>query len=167
MPHVHVRFRTSHGPLYLQGASYYRGWHIFYSVPVMTVRVSKHYTEYIKEGVLAEQDGEPEKAISLYEEAIKQNPLEEKPFNRLMTLYRQEKEYEKELRVINKALKLFQNFYDHRPEKIVGKNTKAAQISKALLQTVSGKKKNAESYYPPPIPAWMKRKAVVEKKLGR
>jgi len=132
----------------------------------MALRVSKHYTEYIKEGILAEQEGEFEQATALYEEAIKQNPLEEKPYNRLMTLYRQEKEYDKELRVIKKALKLFQDFYDHRPEKIVGKNTKAAQLSKALMQAVEGKKKKTEPYYPAPIPAWMKRKAVVEKRMG-
>ncbi|MFL5774536.1 MAG: tetratricopeptide repeat protein [Flavisolibacter sp.] len=133
----------------------------------MALRVSKHYTEYIKEALLAEREGEFEQAISLYEEAIKQNPIEEKPFSRLMTLYRQEKEYKDELRVINKALKLFQDFYDHRPEKIVGKNTKAEQISKALLKSVTGKKKNAEPYYPAPIPAWRKRKAIVEKRLGK
>jgi tetratricopeptide (TPR) repeat protein len=142
-------------------------WHTNYTSETMAVRVSKHYTELIKEGLLAEREGLFNDAISLYEEAIKQNPIEDKPYNRLMTLYRQEKEYEKELKVINKALKLYQDFYDHRPERIVGKNSKAARLSKALLQAVDGKKKKSEPYYPAPVPAWIKRKSVVEKKLGK
>src|SRR4051812_4007240 len=80
MSHVHVRFRTSHGLLFLQEASYLMGVAYNLHHSCMALRVSKHYTEYIKEALLAEREGEFDQAISLYEEAIKQNPIEEKPF---------------------------------------------------------------------------------------
>jgi tetratricopeptide (TPR) repeat protein len=132
----------------------------------MALQVTKHYTELIKEAALAEREGQLGTAKLLYEQAIKQDPLEEKPFKRLMILYRQQRQYKDELRVIQKALHLFRDFYDHRPEKIIGKNTKAARISKELQRSVSGKAK-ATPFYPEPIPAWIKRKEAVEKKLGK
>lgn len=132
----------------------------------MALRISKHYTEWIKEAGLAEEDGDLVKAIGFYEQAIRQHPMEEKPYARLMVLYRKSKDYSNELRVIKKALQLFQDFYDHRPEKILGRNTKAARISQELQRAVAGKKK-AIPFYPEPIPAWIRRKAVVEKKLDK
>jgi hypothetical protein len=71
------------------------------------MHVAKHYTEYLKQARTFEEDGEPEKAASLYELAIKQAPFEELPYNRLMIIYRKLKQPREELRVINKALDVF------------------------------------------------------------
>lgn len=133
----------------------------------MALRVAKHYTELIEQGRLTEAEGELEKAAELYEQAIRQNPLEEFPFNRLMVIYRKFRQYDDELKVINKGLHLFQQHYDKKPQLIMGKNAKALQLSKSLLKSLNGNKKIAEPYYPEPIPRWTKRKEVVEKRLGK
>jgi tetratricopeptide (TPR) repeat protein len=127
------------------------------------MEVAKHYTELLKEAKAAEENGDVATAIEQYEKAIKQKPVLDQPYNRLMVLYRKEKDYKKELRVIDKALEVFIELYDKK--KVAFKGTgKVAQLSKALLKSISGKK-NDESYYPEPIPKWLKRKTVVEKKL--
>ena len=127
------------------------------------MEVAKHYTQLIKEAREAEEEGEPNAAIELYEKAIRQKPVLEHPYNRLLVLYRKGKEYGKELKVINKALDVFRELYDKKKEAFSGSG-KVAQLSKAILKTVGGNKKDYH-YYPEPIPKWMKRKAVVEKKL--
>lgn len=65
-------------------------------------------------------------AIKEYEEAIKNNPLEEKAYDRLMIVYRKEKNYIKELKIINTGIKAFQNFYKSRKSG----SKKIAEISK-------------------------------------
>lgn len=127
------------------------------------MEVAKHYAELIKEARKAEEDAEIKDAIDLYEKAIKQKPVLEQPYGRLMILYRKEKQYSKELKVIDKALDVFTSMYDKKKAVFSGAG-KVAQLSKALLKTVGGTKKD-ENYYPEPIPKWLKRKAVVEKKL--
>lgn len=131
----------------------------------MALSKVKHYSELIREGRRAETDDEPEKAASLYESALRQEPLEALPFNRLMIIYRKLGQPKDELRIIDKALELFQDHYDHKSDKLIGSNSKAAQLSRALARSVSGKNKDLSFYYPEPVPTWLKRRAVVEKKL--
>ncbi|HEU0065032.1 MAG TPA: hypothetical protein VFQ58_08370 [Flavisolibacter sp.] len=132
----------------------------------MALRAVKHFTELIKEAKSAESDNEFKKAASLYEDALKQQPLDEFPYNRLMILYRKLKDSEAELKIINKGLKLFQEHYDKKPEKLIQKHPKLEQLSKAFMKTTTGKSKSSFMYYPEPIPKWTLRKKVVEKKLG-
>jgi tetratricopeptide (TPR) repeat protein len=130
----------------------------------MALEIAQHYTELIKLAQAANLEGELEKAASFYEKAIRQEPFVEKPYAQLMKIYRQLKQYKEELRVIDKALAVFEEHYDKRPEKILGKNSKAAQLSKALLKSIGDKD---QEDYPEPIPKWRKRKAVVEKRLKK
>jgi tetratricopeptide (TPR) repeat protein len=132
----------------------------------MALSVAKHFSELIKSAKLLEEEGETEKAMSLYKQAIKQKPMEELPYNRLMIYYRKERNYEEELKVIKQALDVFTDHYDKLPEKLVGKNKKVEQLSKALLKSVN-KGKKPEPYYPEPIPKWIKRREMVEKKMGK
>ena len=127
------------------------------------MEIAKHYVQLIKEAKEAEEEGDASAAIELYEKAIRQKPVLEQPYNRLMVLYRKRKSYSKELKVINKALDVFREIYDKKKEAFSGSG-KVAQLSKAILKTVGGNKKD-NNYYPEPIPKWMKRKEVVEKKL--
>lgn len=127
------------------------------------MEVAKSFTQLIKQAKAEEENGEMETARELYEKAIKQKPLLEHPYNRLMVMYRKEKEYSKELKVINKALDVFTEVYNKKKEAFSGSG-KIARLSMALLKTV-GTKKSDEHYYPEPIPKWLKRKAVVEKKM--
>lgn len=123
----------------------------------------QHYTAIIKQAKEAEAAGEHENAKLLYEKAIQQQPIIEQPYNRLMVLYRKDKEYGKELKVLKLALNLFSEQHDKKKAQFSGSG-KVAQLSKALLKSL-GSKQTDENYYPQPIPKWLKRKAVVEKKL--
>jgi len=116
----------------------------------------------------AELDGELEKAIKLYEQNIREDYAEEFAFERLMIIYRKQKEYEDELRVINRGIELFeQNIEEHLKHSLArhvdGK--KLEQLSHAILKT-SGLKKE-ELHFPDPIDKWIKRKEIVEKKLEK
>src|SRR4051794_27441757 len=103
----------------------------------MVLRVAKHYTELIKSARLLEAEGETEKAASMYEDAIAQKPLEEFPYDRLMIYYRRQKNYEAELKIIKKALSVFTDHYEKKPEKLIGKDPKLVRLSKALLKSVN------------------------------
>jgi tetratricopeptide (TPR) repeat protein len=126
---------------------------------------TKHYTELIEEARNVEGEGELEKAASIYEQAIKQHPMDEFPYNRLMIIYRKFKQPKEEYRVINKALDVYRSYYDEKLKPYTS-NTKIGQLSKALLKSVTGNaKKTSYTSYPEPIPRWTLRKKAVEKKL--
>ena len=62
----------------------------------------------------AEQDNHIDKAIQLYEQNIKEDYADEFAFERLMILYRKEKEYKEELRVIRRGIEVFkQSMKEH------------------------------------------------------
>jgi tetratricopeptide (TPR) repeat protein len=129
--------------------------------------VTKHYTELIEEARNVEADGELEKAASIYEQAIRQHPMDEFPYTRLMIIYRKFKQPKNELRVIKKALEVYTAFYDKKLKPYTS-NTKVGQLSKALLKSVTGSaKKTSYTSYPEPIPRWTLRKKAVEKKLEK
>jgi tetratricopeptide (TPR) repeat protein len=128
------------------------------------MHVAQHYKEYIKQAKAAEDEGAEDEAITFYERAIKQKPLLEQPYARLMVLYRKKKQYEEELKVINKALEVFTGHYDKKKKTFQG-SAKVASLSKAILKVVGGSKAAIENRYPQPIPKWMARKKIVEKKI--
>jgi hypothetical protein len=85
-----------------------------------------------------------------------------------MIIYRKLGQPGDELKVITKALKVYQQHYDQMQKKLVRNNPKAAQLSKALLHSMNGNKRQLEiPYYPQPISKWFIRKTVVEKKLAK
>ena len=103
-------------------------------------------------------------AIKDYEEAIKTNPLAEKAYDRLMILYRKEKDHKNELRIINTGIKCFEKFYRSRKTS----SKKIAEISKKLNRSFGFTDKKGNAVYDPePIAGWKKRKAVVEKKINK
>lgn len=126
----------------------------------------KHYFVYIEEAKQAERDHHPEKAVELYEAAIRQNPLETHPYTRLMILYRKSKDAEKELRVINKAIKVYKDHYDEKSGRLLH-SRKLEMAGKALLKSLTQAGQKPALLYPEPIPGWIKRKSVVEKKRGK
>ena len=113
-----------------------------------------------------EAEGNPEKAAPLYEQLIKQNKPDEIPFDRLMIIYRKLKKYKDELRVINKGIKVFEDFYKKPGSRKSAKQEKLATLSNAFMKSAGLQdKKGNLVYVPEPISRWMKRKTVVEKKL--
>jgi tetratricopeptide (TPR) repeat protein len=133
----------------------------------MALYVAKSYHELMAEGREAEENDELEKAAKIYERAIKAEPHEEQPYNRLMIIYRKLTWYEEEMKIIKKGIEAFQEFYQKKSDRILSKNQTAARLSNALAKSLGQKGKKTEPlYYPEPIPKWIKRQKVVEKKLG-
>lgn len=118
----------------------------------------------IKEATRAEEKEDTSIAIKDYEEAIKTNPLTEKAYDRLMILYRKEKDYKNELRVINTGIKSFENFYKSRKSR----SKKIAEISNRLNKSFGFTDKKGNAVYDPePIARWKKRKITVEKRIKK
>ena len=133
----------------------------------MALYVAKSYHELMAEAREAEQNDELEKAWKIYERAIKAEPHEEPPYNRLMIIYRKLTLYEEELKIIKKGIEAFQDLYQKKSARLLSKNQTAARLSNALAKSLGQKgKKTGPLYYPEPIPKWIKRQKVVEKKLG-
>ncbi len=129
-------------------------------------RLALEVEERNNEARVAEQDGELNKAVKLYEQNIKEDYADEFAFERLMIIYRKLKKYEDELRVINRAIKVFQkSMEDHLKHSLArhidGK--KLERISIAIMKK-SGLKKE-DVHFPDPIDKWIKRKEIAEQKL--
>ena len=107
---------------------------------------------------------EPEKAATAYEKVIKENPLNEYAYDRLMIIYRKNKEYKKEKVVISKAIKAFEQFYKNASK--VSSSKKIVLLSKAFMKSTGlADKKGKLLYQKEPLERWNKRKGVVEKRL--
>jgi len=114
----------------------------------------------------AEEDGDVNKATRFYEQNIKEDYADKFAFERLMIIYRKEKEYKNELRVIKRGIEVFQqNFKDRVKHSLARRVTdkKLEQLSNAIIK-ISGQKKE-ELHFPDPIDKWLKRKEIVEKKI--
>ena len=115
----------------------------------------------IEEAGEAEETDNPE-AIRGYEEVIEKDPLAEKAYDRLMILYRKEKDYKKELKLINAGIKAFESFYKSKKSG----SRKIAEISKKLNRSFGFTDKKGNAVYDPePIARWKKRKLTVEKRI--
>ncbi len=134
---------------------------------MMSLYVTQSYYKLMAEAKDAEENNELEKATKIYERAIKMEPQEEQPYNRLMIIYRKMTWYEAELKIIKKGIAAFKELYQRKSKRLLGKNETAARLSNALAKSLGQKEKKTEAlYYPEPIPKWMKRQKIVEKKLG-
>ena len=132
----------------------------------MALNVVRSFDEIMNEAREYESGDEIDKAIKLYQRAIKLEPHNELPYNRLMIIYRKQKQFEDELELINKGIKTFEEFYRKRSEKLISKHKGAAKLSDALAKSLGQRGKNVQDLYQPePIPKWTKRKQLVEKKV--
>jgi tetratricopeptide (TPR) repeat protein len=115
----------------------------------------------------AEEEGDLNKAVKLYEQNIKEDYADEFAFERLMIIYRKQKEYENELRVIDKGIEVFQQQMEKHLKHSLSRhvdNKKLEQLSNAIIKK-SGLKDEV-FHFPDPIDKWLKRKEIVEKKLN-
>ena len=114
-----------------------------------------------------EAKGDLKQAAKYYEAVIKDERPDELPYNRLMILYRKLKQYKDELRVINKGIKIFEDFYKKSSAK-GGKGKKLTDLSEAFMKTSGLKDRKGNLLYKPePIAKWRKRKEMVEKKKNQ
>ncbi len=112
---------------------------------------------------IAEINGKTDEAISWYKEVVKDSPLNENAYNRLMILYRKNKDFKNELRIINAGIKAFENFYKPKTK---GRTKIITSISNKLNKLIGlVDKKGNHTYDPEPLCKWKKRKQVVAKKV--
>lgn len=121
----------------------------------------KTIKETITEAKAAEDSGESETAVGLYEQVLQHDQLNEYAYNRLMIIYRKLKDKKKELQIINAATTAYKKFYASKK-----RTTKSiAAISNKLNRSVGlADKKGNNLYTPEPIATWQKRKELLEKK---
>ncbi len=114
----------------------------------------------------AEAAQELEHAVELYEQAIKEDAINEYSYDRVMIIYRKLKKYKDELRIINAGIKAFESLYKTNSKH--SKSRKILEISNALLKSTGlADKKGNHLYDPEPIGKWKKRKQVVENKIKK
>ena len=129
----------------------------------MAVESKRTLKEILREAKEAENTENIEDAIRLYQEAISTDELNEHAYNRLMMLFRRQKEYKKELRIIKAGIKVFEEFYE---SKIPNKSKTITAISNKLNKSFGlADKKGNRIYSPEPIAKWKKRKLIVEKRI--
>jgi hypothetical protein len=122
--------------------------------------------DLLKRAMEAEQGGELKQAATLYQKVVKMNPTDEVAYNRLMLIYRKEKDYKKEMATIRAGIKAFEELYDTSSR--FKANTSIARISKRLLKSTGLANKKGESIYQAePLGKWKRRKLIVEKKLSK
>jgi tetratricopeptide (TPR) repeat protein len=126
------------------------------------------YKDLVKQAEEAEANEQFDKAAKLYKDAIAFEPSQEFPYDRLMIIYRKQKNYKEELKVINDGIKFFKEQHEQKQKELSGSNKKIVQLSNAFMKSAGLKdKKGKNIYYPEPIPKWEKRKSVVEKKFKK
>jgi two-component SAPR family response regulator len=112
----------------------------------------------------AEKNKDDTSAIKLYREIIKRDHLHIHSYDRLMKIYRQEKNYKKEISIINAAIKAYEKYYKQH----AGKHSKkVSDISEKLNRSFGLiDKKGIKLYNPEPVGRWLKRKEMANKKIN-
>ena len=129
-------------------------------------KIALRIEERNKTAMQAEREEDVNKAIRFYEQNIREDHADKFAFERLMVIYRKDKEYKNELRVIKRGIEVFQKKFKERVKHSLARRVsdkKLEQLSNAIIK-ISGQKKE-ELHFPDPVDKWLKRKDVVEKKL--
>jgi len=109
--------------------------------------------------------------IALYKQQTESGTVDPLPYDRLMIYYRKQKEYKKELSLINRALKVFSDKLKRQTDQLV-----EAARSRATIKKLSDKiskfsgltdKKGNPKYLPEPLARWTKRKHTVQQKIKK
>ncbi|KAA2240283.1 hypothetical protein F0L74_29400 [Chitinophaga agrisoli] len=116
---------------------------------------------------LEAEDRLPE-AAGYYTKVITADPLNTHAYNRLMIIFRKQKEYRKELTVINKAIKTYEDSMRQEQQAWLKNNRKMARLSKALAHSLGlidpkGKPLHEDRM----VSTWRKRRELVTQKLKR
>ena len=129
-------------------------------------KIALKIEERNKTAMQAEREEDVNKAIRFYEQNIREDHADKFAFERLMVIYRKDKEYKNELRVIKRGIEVFQKKFKERVKHSLARRVsdkKLEQLSNAIIK-ISGQKKE-ELHFPDPVDKWLKRKEIVEKKL--
>ena len=124
----------------------------------------KKLREWLIETKEMEKENE-EQAITEYKKITLAYPTSETPYDRLMILYRLQKNYKKELYWIDKAIHVFNKTYNNSNRK---PNAKITAISKSLIRSLGlADKKGKFLHQPQPIARWEKRRSLLINKTNK
>jgi hypothetical protein len=85
-----------------------------------------------------------------------------------MMIYRRQGDFNKELEVINTAIKNITNAYHNKGQKLFGKNSSVKRISNALMKSLGLKTASGKNLFElPVIERWKRRKDIVLKKVSK
>lgn len=109
--------------------------------------------------------------ILLYIKQTQAGTTDPFPYDRLMIHYRKQKEYKKELQLINRALKVFGDQLKRHASQLysVAKSRTSVKRLSEQIGKLSGlmDKKGNQQYLPEPLARWTKRKQTVEQKIKK
>ncbi|AXY74121.1 tetratricopeptide repeat protein [Paraflavitalea soli] len=130
----------------------------------MAVRYSSHNLHVrAKE---AEQAGEPAQAVKLYTQALKNDPMDDISYNRLMVHYRRQKDYQKELKIIQAAIAAHLHHAQQTGEQWLKKNKQTARTARALVKSLGlVDRKGMPKLETRQIETWQKRMGIVRKRI--
>ncbi|HET6993805.1 MAG TPA: hypothetical protein VFI06_02430 [Chitinophagaceae bacterium] len=121
--------------------------------------------ELFNEAKEAEASEDWKTAGAHYQEIIKIDPHNEAAYNRLMIVYRKQKEWNKELQLVKKAIAGWEDLYNRTAKQ---RNSKLSRLSNSFLKVAGlADKKGKPLYQPGPLAKWKKRRATLEKKAGK
>lgn len=125
--------------------------------------------ETLKSAIEAEAEGDMQDAVEVYEKKIASGTLNPDPYNRLMIIYRKEKDYAAEMRVIKKGIAALTAKQQEQQKEALSKTKNRRKLHSLSMQLAKKlgaiDKKGHSNYLPEPLEKWMKRKEVVQKKL--
>lgn len=119
--------------------------------------------DLLKQAERFEKNDELEAAAKLYLQYLRKLPASEYAFSRLMIIYRKQRNREKELEIIGRGIKTFQEIF--RKTMKVSPTRKTVEISKKLLKAMGmADSKGIELNEREPLRKWKKRKELLERK---
>jgi len=98
-----------------------------------------------------------------FHDILKHDPLNRNAYQRLMILYRKQKNYRKELSVINAGIKAFESMYNTRKNSDRKVNTVSKKLNELLGLT---NKKGQMNFEQEPLVTWRNRREQVLKKMA-
>jgi len=123
-------------------------------------------THLLLEAKEAEATQDWKESEQLYQQVLQIDPHNEAAYNRLMIVYRKQKEWNKEWQTVKKAISSFEEMYAETAK--TTDNKKVASLSRSLLKlTGLADKKGKPVYLPGPLAKWKRRKTTLDKKLKK
>lgn len=123
--------------------------------------------ELIEQGLSLEKEGEFREAVKSYSAAIKRAPTYSAAYNRLMILFRRQKEYKKEIDLIGQALQSYEQEIADERQRWEKDHSGSADISLKLAKSMGLiNEKGLPVHEEPQVLAWRKRLETARKKLA-
>ena len=120
--------------------------------------------EWFRMGTDSEKKGDVAEAIAAYQGMVRKNYRVEFAYNRLATIYRNQKMYDKELAVIKSAIKALESLFAKRNMK---HDKRILAISKRIMRSTGlADNRGKELYKPEPLRKWLRREKSLLRKMN-